>query len=403
MQRSRRHRAFRQSVGGHISAPLKITIAAAGLLATVLMTMVMLKNRPITADMASEPVAMTITTATVSRESWVEEVTASGSILPWQESVIGAQIDGLRLAGLSADVGDVVKKGQVLARFDDALLRAEVDRLRAALSQAMALAAQARLDAQRAVQLQPSGALSGQAALSAVTQADVTEAAAASARAELHAKEVELSYAVLRSPDDGIISERLATVGTVLKVGEALFRLIRQQRLEWHGEVSAKQLKDISKGQVVVLQLPDGTAAMATVRQAAPTLGADSRMGLVYADLQQGSNARAGMYASGKIGFGRSSALVVPSASVVVRDGRSYAFVVDHQGDTGRVGARPVGVRRRQGRSVEIVAGDLSEGVDVAVDGAGFLSDGDLVRIVPPAASRSVPVQAIDAIDGAGR
>jgi RND family efflux transporter MFP subunit len=333
--------------------------------------------------MESEPVALTITVATVRRESWVQSVTVSGAVMPWQESVIGAPLSGLRLASIDVDVGDVVRKGQVLARFDAALLRADVNRLSALLSQAEAQATQARRDAQRAESLRATGALSEQSILASITQSEVAAATVKSARAALYAKQVELSYTVLRAPDDGVISERTAALGAMAETSEALFKLIRQQRLEWRGEVSAAQLKGISKGQAVELLLPDGTQATATIRQAAPTLGADSRMALIYADIDSGSNARAGMYATGTIGLAMSPALVVPSSSIVVRDGRSYAFVVDTQGDTARVSANVVKVGRRQGHLVEVISG-LEEGTDIAANGAGFLSDGDRVRIARP-------------------
>lgn len=347
----------------------------------------------------AEPIALTITVATVQRESWVQAITVSGAVMPWQESVIGAPLSGLRLASIDVDVGDVVGKGQVLARFDDALLRAEVNRLGALLSQAEAQALQASRDAQRAENLRASGALSEQSILASITQAAVAAAAVKSARAELHSKQVELSYTVLRASDDGVISERTATLGAVAESGESLFKLIRRQRLEWRGEVTAGQLKQIRPGQAVELQLPDQTTAAAVIRQTAPTLSGDSRLALVYADIHAGSNARAGMYAAGKIGLGTSAALVVPSSSLVVRDGRSYAFAVAREGDIGRVTTRAVKVGRRQGPFVEIVSG-LDEGVDIAETGAGFLSDGDRVRIATSLARHSV-LQITDA--GASR
>ena len=366
-------------------------LAVLAFAATTLVTAVLTKWNPEQIAPAhastaqSEPAALTISVASVKRESWVQAVTASGAVMPWQESVIGAQLNGLLLSSIEIDVGDVVKKEQILARFDDALLRADVERLSASLSRAEAEAVQADRDAKRAESLRGIGALSEQSILASITQSQITAATVKSARAELHAKQVELSYTVLRASDDGVISERTATVGTVTESGQALFKLIRQQRLEWRGEVSASQLAGIKKGQTVALDLPDGASATASVRQVAPTLNADSRMALVYADLHPGSNARAGMYAAGRIGLTESQALVVPSSSIVVRDGRSYAFVVTRNGDMGRINAHAVNVGRREGRFVEVSG--LSEGMDVAENGAGFLADGDLVRIAKPIGS----------------
>lgn len=344
------------------------------------------------ADPAADaaPMAMTITTARATYQSWRETLRASGAIVPWQESALGAPLAGLRVASVDAQVGDIVRQGQVLARFDDALLQAEAHRLQAALAQAQAQATQAARDAERASKLRASGALSEQSILQSLTQAESAAAAVRSAQASLRAKQVEIAYAVLRAPDDGVISERTATLGAVPEQGQPLFRLIRQQRLEWRGEVGARQIAQILPGREVVLALPDGGRAVATVRQAAPTLGADSRMGMVYADLRPGSGARAGMYVEGEIAQATSAALVVPAAAVVIRDGRSFVFEISVQGGTGTASARAVTVGRRQGRSVEIVSG-LREGARVAELGAGFLADGDRVRIGANAVASAAP------------
>ncbi|MBN6150014.1 efflux RND transporter periplasmic adaptor subunit [Xanthomonas sp. AmX2] len=351
------------------------------------------------ADPAADaaPMAMTITTARAAYQSWRETLRASGAIVPWQESALGAPLGGLRVASVDAQVGDRVRRGQVLARFDDALLQAEAHRLQAALAQAQAQAAQAARDAERAVKLRASGALSEQSILQSLTQAESAAAAVRSAQASLRAKQVEIAYAVLRAPDDGVISERTATLGAVPEQGQPLFRLIRQQRLEWRGEVGARQIAQILPGREVVLALPDGSRAVATVRQAAPTLGTDSRMGLVYADLRPGSGARAGMYVEGEIAQATSAALVVPAAAVVIRDGRSFVFEISAQGGTGKASARAVTVGRRQGRSVEIVSG-LREGAHVAELGAGFLADGDRVRIGTNAVASAVPGGGVEAV-----
>src|SRR5690606_25905749 len=117
----------------------------------------------------------------------------------------------------------------------------------------------------------------------------------------LASKRLQLRYTDVIAPDDGVISARRATLGAVCEAGEELFRLIRKGRLEWRGELTAAQLASVAKGQLVELALPDGSAAAAEVRETAPSLDARSRLGLVYADLIPGSQARAGMYANGQI------------------------------------------------------------------------------------------------------
>ncbi|WP_286038024.1 efflux RND transporter periplasmic adaptor subunit [Xanthomonas sp. NCPPB 2654] len=335
---------------------------------------------------AALPGMLSITTATTRQLQWQEQILASGAIVPWQEASLASPLSGLRVASVEVDVGDLVGKGQVLARLDDAVLRADVLRLRAALAQAQALHAQARRDAERAVALRASKFLSEQAILQATTRVDTAAADVRVAQAALAAKRIDLANTVLRAPDAGVISARAATPGGVPQDGEALFTLIRQHRLEWRGEVTAAQLSTIAKGQVVRLTLADGTHAEALVRQTSPVLGSDSRLGLVYADIRSGSTARAGMYVEGRIGGGTTPAMALPAASVVVRDGRSCVFVLQALGARHKVALREVTVRRRQGALVEIVAGVSADDV-VAHEGAAFLADGDQVRIVPASAA----------------
>ena len=162
--------------------------------------------------------------------------------------------------------------------------------------------------------------------------------------------------------------------------GQELFRLIRRDRLEWRGELTAAQLAQVTRGQPIALDLPGGSRAFARVRQTAPGLDPQSRLGIVYADIERGSSARAGMYANGSVKLGDRPALVVPAASVIIRDGRNYVAKPADAGPTPRVVMAEVTIGRRNGTDIEIVHG-LAHGDRVVAQGAAFLNDGDLVRL----------------------
>ncbi|XAH23766.1 efflux RND transporter periplasmic adaptor subunit [Xylophilus sp. GW821-FHT01B05] len=306
---------------------------------------------------------MTVTVTATTEARWPTTLEASGSIAPWQDAVIGSQVSGLRLTDIRVNVGDHVKRGQVLAVFDVDLLRADEARLQA-------LSQQAEANGKRALQLKGSGGISEQEVLQYTTQADV-------AKAQLQSTRLQLRYAEVTAMDDGVISARTATVGAVYGTGQELFRMIRQSRLEWRGEMTAVQLAQVQPGQRVELALPDGSSAIAKVRQIAPSLDGQTRLGIAYADIGPGSAARAGMYVRGQVALPDSRAVFVPAASVVIRDGRSY---VPKLLDGDRIGLQAVTVGRRQKDRLEIVSG-LRVGEKVAVQGAGFLNDGDLVHV----------------------
>jgi RND family efflux transporter MFP subunit len=323
------------------------------------------------AQAAAPAPALTVSTAGPRRLVWPETLAASGAVAPWQEASIGAQIGGYRLIDVRVNVGDHVRKGQLLARFDPALLEADEAQLQASFDQAEA-------NRRRAESLGSGGVLSAQDLLQARTLAKT-------AAAQLASKQLQLRYTAVLAPDDGTISSRTATLGAVAAVGQELFRLIRQNRLEWRGELTAQQLAQIRPGQQIMLSLPDGTAATARVRQIAPGLDPQSRLGVVYADITPGSHARAGMYADGRVVLRTAPALAVPAESVVIRDGRSYVATVTAVAGVPRVQMQPVTVGRRQGGDAEVTQG-LGPLDRVIVQGAGFLNDGDVVRLAPRAA-----------------
>lgn len=315
------------------------------------------------------PPALTVTATNPRRVIWPVTLTASGSIEPWQEASVGAQVGGYAIIELPVNVGDRVHRGQLLARLDPALLRAEGDQLLADNDQAQA-------NRQRALDLQKDGAISDQEVLQAITAARV-------AAARLAANRLRLRYTAVVAPDNGTISSRTASLGAVTPAGQELFRLIRGNRLEWRGQMTAAQLAKIGRGQVVTLTLPDGSPAEARVREIAPGLDARSRLGIVYADVVQGSRARAGMYANGEVVLAEKTALVVPAESIVIRDGRSYVARLSNRSQPPVVALQAVVAGRRMGSEVEILSG-LDEGASIVQAGAGFLSDGDAVRVAQP-------------------
>jgi len=123
----------------------------------------------------------------------------------------------------------------------------------------------------------------------------------------------------------------------------------------------------------------NGAQIKGTVRMVGPTVDPQSRNGIVYVDLPPGASARSGTFARGEFSLGSSAALTVPQQSVVVRDGFSYVFRLNPDG---RVVQQKVQTGRRVGDRVEIVEG-LKPEVSIVASGAGFLNDGDLVKVTP--------------------
>jgi HlyD family secretion protein len=325
--------------------------------------------------------ALSVTAVTLQPAEWAQTLAANGNIAAWQEAVIGSEISGQRLTEVLANVGDRVKKGQVLARVDDDTISAEIAQSKAALAEAQAMAAEASANADRARQMGPLGAFTKQQ----ITQYYTAEKTAASrvvaARAKVQADELRLAHTRVLSPDDGVISSRAATVGSLTQPGQELFRLIRGGRLEWRAEVTAAELGRIFPG-LAAHVVPPGSAPNTRiegrVRTVAPTVDPQTRNAIVYVDLPPDGPARAGMYARGEFQLGSGSALTLPQSAVLLRDGFSYVHRIEPDGKVTQV---KVSTGRRSGERVEVTGG-LEAGARVVASGGAFLADGDSVRVV---------------------
>lgn len=323
--------------------------------------------------------ALTVELVSPTRQQWPDRLAASGEVAAWQEASIGAEIGGVRLDDVLVNVGDRVRKGQLLARFNEDTLRAELARLDAAVAEATAHFDKAQAEAARAERLLATESISGQTAHALRAQAAAAEAQLASARALQHAQVLKLRYARVVAPDEGVISARHATVGTVGTIGTELFRLVRGHRLEWRAEVPVAALGRLKPGLPVSVKALDGTPVNGALRQLSPVVNTGTRNGLVYVDLPADSGLAAGMFLSGHITLPAREALTVPEAAVVLRDGHRYLMRVD---DDRRVHAIKVQTGRRQGQSIELLdSAALADGRYVASGGA-FLIDGDLVQVV---------------------
>lgn len=335
--------------------------------------------------------ALTVTVTSAQRATVATGVTANGNVAAWQEAIVGAEANGMRLAEVRVNVGDVVRKGQVLATFDSAMANADLAQSRAAVAEAEANLAEAAANAQRARELQPSGALSAQQVAQLLTAERTAQARLEAVKAAQQVQQLRLQQAQVLAPDSGVISARSATVGAVVPAGAELFKLIRQGRLEWRGEVAATELAQIKPGQKVTVAPPTGAPVTGTVRTVAPTVDAATRNALVYVDLpESGGRLKAGMFARGEFATGSSTALTLPQSAVLLRDGFSYVFTV---GADGRVAQRKVATGRRSGDRVEILQG-LDDQARVVASGGGFLADGDTVRVVSAAPAAAVKTTA---------
>jgi RND family efflux transporter MFP subunit len=321
---------------------------------------------------------LAVTIAHTKQQLVPERITANGNVVAWQEASIGSEISGVRLEAVYANVGDQVRRGQVLARFAPETLRAQWAQLQATVAEAQAHLAGTSDDAARARSLAETGAMSQQQINQALAAEKAARARLSAQRAAADAQRIQLQRAEVRAPEDGVISARIATQGAVVPPGQELFRLIIRGRLEWRAEVTPEEAAGLETGASAEVQGPRGESIAGRIRMIAPSVDTRTRTALVYVDLPPNKRLRSGMYASGAFDMGMRPGITVAQDAVVMRDGFAYVFRV---GINQRVEQVKVELGQRVGNQIEVTRG-LEPNAALVATGAGFLNHGDLVRVV---------------------
>jgi len=307
-------------------------------------------------------------------------VQVSGNIVAKQEISISTEIDGLKLSEVKVDTGDVVERGQLLAKFNADMIEAELAEVTASVAEAEAILMEADTNFKRAKALEHTGAMSAKLI-------DQHRIAALTAQARLNAAQateqkhrLRLAQTEVLAPVNGTISARTATIGAVVPAAEALFRLIEDGRLEWRAVVSISDIEKLMPGQAVSVTTLSTQSVQGTLRSVAPTINTETHTGLAYIDLPRNTSLKAGAFARGHIDVSNQPALTLPQQAVIQRDGFHYVMQVNSHSV---VQLKKITIGQRAAGKIEIMAG-IKKSDSVIASGLAFLSEGDSVAITEP-------------------
>ncbi len=310
-------------------------------------------------------------------------VAISGTVSAVDTATIKAKVAG-ELQGLKVREGDPVRAGQLLGQIDPT----EPDaRLRQARQQAQAAKAQVDI-AQRTHD--NNQALVAQGFISStalnVSQANLAAAlatyAAARSAADVSAKTV--NDAVLRSPIDGFVSQRLAHSGERLGIDAHVLEVVNLNRLEMQAELTVGDAQQVKVGQAAQLRI-QGLAEPVSARVARinPSASVGSRAVVIYLAIAPGSALRHGLFAEGLLATGTVTTLAVPLSAVRTDKPQPYVQVV--QGDVVQHVTVALGARSEvDGQTLVGVTG-LAPGAIVLAGTVGVLREGTRVKMAAAA------------------
>jgi RND family efflux transporter MFP subunit len=290
-------------------------------------------------------------------------VTGTGTVSAWQEVPVGAETGGLNAVALLVDEGQSVTQGQPLLRMDDVLLRAQ-------LKQAQASATQAQKAYDRSKELHDKGYLSAAGLEQAEANQQTTSAALATAQ-------TQLNLATVRAPVAGVVVSRKAVLGQIVKQGDELFRIVRDGRLELNMQVVESDLHVIQPGMAATVTSESTGPVAGSVRIVTPMVDPATRLGVARVSVPWSSGLRPGMFASGRIEAGQQNVLMVPQSAVVYSQNNPGVFIV---GADTKAHFHQVVLGDHLDKNVVIKEG-AGAGDKVVTTGAGFLNDGDPVKL----------------------
>lgn len=282
----------------------------------------------------------------------------AGEVRPRYESDLGFRVSG-KILSRSANVGDTVKAGQLLARLDASDMALNEASQRAQLNSLDAQLNVARLDYERNKALFDEGVIGAAGLDHFKATYDAAKAQVEASRAQVRAMSNQTGYSELRADHDGVITAISAEAGQVVAAGQSVANLARDGEREVEISVPEGRIADYRKEQTATVELwaESGKRIDGMLREIAPEADATTRTYRVRVALGEGSDAvklgqTARVYFAGA---GGDDAHVIPLASLYEKDGKPAVWVLDPK--TRQVHLKPVTVSAYREQGVLLTAG----------------------------------------------
>ncbi len=343
--------------------------------------------------------AAAVEAAPIEKGAIVDRRTFSGSLEAAAEFVVSPKISG-RIERVHFDLGDLVKRGQVVAELDDDEYRQQVAQAEADLAVATAKRVEAqsaleivRRELERVSTLRERGIASDTRLDSvrsehqaAEAQREVADAQVTRAAAALRSARIRLGYTRITADwtegyDERVVAERFVDEGETVSANAALMSVVKLDPIIGVIFVPERDYGSLRVGQSVSI----GTAAhpgeqfQGRIRRIAPVFQPGSRQARVEVFVDnEAQRLKPGLFIQATVELGRAdSATIVPRAALTTRDGATGVFVVDTTGE--RVFWRAVKVGIREGERVQVHGKGLSG--RVVTLGQQLLDDGSAISL----------------------
>ena len=321
--------------------------------------------------------------AEVTRRELERSIPLTGTVYPLNQTEIKSQ-QASQIDQVLVRVGEPVRRGQVLARLDTTDLDAKLRDKLGALAVGKAQLAHAQKNLQTNATLRKSNFISENAFDNIKNSFQINEAGLLSLQAQVEQARKALADAVIRSPMDGVIAERVAQPGLAVSVNAKLFTVQDLSVMNVEAAIPANDIPQVQIGQAASLQIEgfSDREFVGRVDRINPSTEKGTRSIIVHLSVANPEGVlKGGMFAQGTLGVsGRIDALVLPLAALRESDGKTTVLRIE----SGHLIEQPVeaGLQDSASESVEIKSG-LPEHALVVVGKMDKLKHGQAVSVSP--------------------
>ena len=370
--------SFRNAAAALIIGALTITLTACG-------------NKQDAAAAKPTDEALSVGTESVYRVEPARLATGpliSGSLEAEKEATVAAEVPGAVLS-TSAEEGQPVTAGTLLARIDDSALRESVLSAQSAVRSADQQVTVAKRNAERAEALLKGGAIAERDAEVARWNVTNGQAALADARSRLTYAREQLAKTAVHAPFRGVVSKKSVAPGDTVQPGTPLYTIVDPTRMRLVAHVPAEGIVGLQIGTPVDFVVAGAAKPFTgTVQRINPVADPTTRQVEIHvALLNEGGRLVSGLYAEGRVSTAVRDALAVPAAAI----DRSLGTPALLRVANGRVERVPVqlGIADSNSEKVEVLSG-VAQGDLVLLGAARAITPGAKVVVqnvpVAPAA-----------------
>jgi RND family efflux transporter MFP subunit len=283
-----------------------------------------------------------------------------------------------RVIKVYVGVGQTVKKGELIALLDASDFGLQSQEAQAEVARIEVLLANQKNTVERNQILVNKNFISKNALDDATAQQNALNQQLQAAKIRVASAASTSAKTRIFAPADGKIEKKIVDSGEFVRIGDPIVQIIGNQKLRAHIPFPESIAPKIKPGLQIKLSTPiSGTTVTTTVKEIKPLVMADNRSVDVIADISNQPDWQAGASVNAKLILSKKEGvLMVPEQSVVLRPAGEVVYVIQNNIAQQRI----IQTGERQSGWVEILNG-LEPGLEVAVDGAAYLTNNAKVKI----------------------